>query len=75
MTEHRATEIASEAILLVNKEDAFRLPELKENLEFDEEPSNSMIRAVLRQLEEGDWLERDHPEGRIWYASDNIENL
>ncbi|WP_129115952.1 hypothetical protein [Halegenticoccus tardaugens] len=73
MSEHRATEVATTAILLANDTGEFRLPELKERLEIsDEIPSDSTLRLVLRQLEESGWLERTHPEGRIWYRGDKL---
>ncbi|WP_227376489.1 hypothetical protein [Haladaptatus halobius] len=76
MTEHRATKIALTAILIAQDEGEFRLPDLKERLHFPENPpSNSTIRQVLRQLEESGWLEREHPEGRIWYAGEQLEEL
>jgi MarR-like DNA-binding transcriptional regulator SgrR of sgrS sRNA len=76
MTEHRATKIALTAILIAQDKGEFRLPDLKERLHFPENPpSNSTIRQVLRQLEESGWLEREHPEGRIWYAGEQLEEL
>ncbi|WP_227353603.1 hypothetical protein [Haladaptatus salinisoli] len=76
MTEHRATKVVLTAILLARDKGKFRLPDLKKRLHVPENPpSDSTIRQVLRQLEESKWLERDHPEGRIWYAGEKLEEL
>lgn len=76
MAVHRATKIVLTTLQLANEEEEFRLPELKDRLYFSENsPSDSTIRQVLRQLEESGWLERDHPEGRIWYAGDKLDDF
>lgn len=76
MAIHRSTKIAITVLQVANEEGEFRLPELKERLHFPENPpSNSTIRLVLRQLEADGWLEREHPEGRIWYAGDQLEKF
>ena len=74
MVQHRAVYIASQAVLLACEQGAFRTAELRDELDLprDSIPSNSAIRGVLRQLEEEGWLERHHPQGRIWYAGQNL---
>lgn len=74
MCTHRTTKVTVAALLLALDENEFRLPDLKDHPSFPENaPSNSTVRLVLRQLEESGWLERYHPEGRIWTASDQLE--
>ncbi|WP_227377949.1 hypothetical protein [Haladaptatus halobius] len=76
MATHWATQIVVVVLQVASEERAFRLPDLKEHLHFSENPlSNSTIRQVLRQLEESGWLERDHPEGRIRYAGDQLDDF
>lgn len=75
MVEHRAVYIASEALLLAREQDHFRLSDLKARLSssFEDPPSESLIRVVLRQLEAAEWLEREHPQGRVWHASRHLK--
>ncbi|WP_227379771.1 hypothetical protein [Haladaptatus halobius] len=76
MATHRSTKIVVTALELATEEGEFRLPDLKERLHLPENPpSNSTIRQVLRQLEASGWLERDHPEGRIWYAGEQLDDF
>lgn len=73
MVIYRSAKIALTALQVANEMEEFRLPELKDQLQcLDSPPSNSTIRQVLRQLEADDWLEREHPEGRIWYAGEQL---
>lgn len=74
MARHRATHVASQAILLAHDETPFQLPELKNQVELEDMPANSTIRLVLGQLEEDGWLSREHPEGRTWYAGPCVTN-
>jgi hypothetical protein len=53
MVRHRTVYVASEAIVLAHEQGAFRLPD-------ESMPSDSMIRGILRQLEDCMWLEREH---------------
>lgn len=76
MVTHRATKIVLTALHLANKEGEFRLPDIKEHLHLPENPpSNSTVRLILRQMEESGWLERDHPEGRVWHAGDQLDEF
>ena len=77
MVEHRAVYVASRAVLLACEQGDFRSLELRERLQLPKEdiPSDSTIRSILRELESEGWLERDHPQGRIWYASNKIQKI
>ena len=72
MSTHRTVHAATVAIQLAEVRGSFRLPDLRSKLEEDGDdvPANSTLRLVLRQLEESNWLRREHPEGRIWYAGE-----
>lgn len=72
MVTHRAVYVASEVILLARERESFRISELKDRLDLDDEdvPANSTIRLILQQLEESGWLERRSDGGHLWYASD-----
>lgn len=77
MVEHRAVYIDSQEVLLACEKGEFRATELHDELDLpcDSIPSDSAIRSILRQLEELGWLARNHPESRIWYASEKLKNM
>lgn len=64
MARNRAVHVASRAILLARTRASFRLPDLKDEVELGVMPADSTFHLVPGQLEEGDWLSREHPEGR-----------
>ena len=66
MTVHRATAVASRAILLSIQEGTFRVSDIRRGL--DEPPSPSTVNRVLRQLEADGWLTRTRKESDIWRA-------
>ncbi|WP_227352732.1 hypothetical protein [Haladaptatus salinisoli] len=76
MTTHRSTKIVLAALEVATEEGTFRLPDLEDCLNIPENPpSNSILRQVLNQLKESGWLERDQPEGQIWYAGNQSDEF
>ncbi|SDG45117.1 helix-turn-helix domain-containing protein [Halorientalis regularis] len=63
---HRATAVASRAILLAIQEGAFRATDVRRDL--DDPPSASTVTRVLQQLEEDGWLGRNADGSDIWRA-------
>ncbi len=76
MAHHRATKVVTTALLIAKRKGELRLPDVKSRADFGgNQPSDGMIRRVLRQLEASGWLERKHPEGRVWYSGEKLKEF
>lgn len=67
---HRATAVASHAIELALRGEAFKVQDLRRGI--DDPPSRQTIYRVLRQLESDEWVTVD---GHTWHPDFKAEAL